>query len=277
MASCTIGFIGGGNMAASMIGGLIANQWPAEKIIVSDPTAETRNKLQQQFSITTADNNQQVAEQADVIVLAIKPQIMQQVCLALAESLSQKQSVVISIAAGITCSALKSWLGDSISLVRVMPNTPALLGVGISGLYAQGTSAEQKALAIEVMSSAGEVVEVEQESLIDSVTAISGSGPAYFFLLMEAMEKTAQQLGLNQQQAAQLVQATANGAAQMAKQTGLDAAELRRRVTSPGGTTAAAINQFIDEDFIGLVDRALHAAEKRSIEMGEQFANQETL
>ncbi len=263
-------FIGGGNMAISLIAGLLANQHPADKISVAEPDADKRQQLEQQFNIQTyADNNSAIA-QADVLILAIKPQIMQAVCKQAAEAVAQSKPLIISIAAGIRSTDIDRWLGGQNALVRCMPNTPSLLQLGASGLFANAACSDaQKQLADNILAAVGISLWVDSEEQLDAVTAVSGSGPAYFFLLIEAMQAAGEKLGLSADTAQKLSIQTALGAATMAKQSDVSAAELRARVTSKGGTTAAAIEHFQQHDFEPLVEAALSAARNRAIELAD--------
>jgi len=270
MSHPRIAFIGAGNMAASLIGGLLAQGIPASHIRASDPGAEQRAKIAAEHGIALFADNAEAILDADVIVLATKPQVLKDVCLALAPSLQDGQ-LLLSIAAGISCASLGNWLGAR-PIVRCMPNTPALLRQGVSGLYANAhVSPAQRALAEQLLSAVGIALWLENEQQIDAVTAVSGSGPAYFFLLIEAMTAAGEQLGLPKAIAAQLTLQTALGAAHMAVASDVDAAELRRRVTSPNGTTEAAIKTFQAGGFAELVEQALSAAAKRSAELAEQL------
>lgn len=270
MSNPIIAFVGAGNMAASLIGGLRAQGVAANAIRASEPGTEQRTRLQQEHGISTFANNADAIEGADLIVLAVKPQIMKAVCLDLAAHLAPTQ-VIISIAAGISCASLENWLGER-PVVRCMPNTPALLRQGVSGLFANPrVSAAQKAQAEQVLSAVGLALWLDSEAQIDAVTAVSGSGPAYFFLLIEAMTEAGEKLGLPRETAAQLSIQTALGAARMASESDVDAAELRRRVTSPNGTTEAAIKTFQAGGFEALVQQALNAAANRSTELAEQL------
>jgi len=270
MSSTRIAFIGAGNMAASLIGGLRAQGVEADSIRASDPGAETRGKIAAEHGITVFADNSEAVEGADVVLIAVKPQAMKAVCEALRPSLKPNQ-LVVSIAAGITCASMKNWLGEQ-PIVRCMPNTPALLRQGVSGLYAtEQVNEEQRAQAEQLLSAVGIALWLEEEQQLDAVTAVSGSGPAYFFLLIEAMTAAGVKLGLPREVAAQLTQQTALGAALMATGSDVDAAELRRRVTSPAGTTEAAIKSFQAGGFEALVETALTAAAHRSAEMAEQL------
>ena len=270
MSNTRIAFIGAGNMATSLIGGLRAQGVDAALIRASDPGAEQRAKVAAEHGIELFADNAQAIEGADVVLIAVKPQMMKAVCEALRPSLKPGQ-LVVSIAAGITCASMNKWLGEH-PIVRCMPNTPALLRQGVSGLYATArVSSEQREQAGHLLSAVGIVLWLDDEKQLDAVTAVSGSGPAYFFLLIEAMTAAGEKLGLPRETAAQLTLQTALGAALMATGSDVDAAELRRRVTSPAGTTEAAIKSFQAGGFEALVETALTAAAHRSAEMAEQL------
>ncbi|MFL1515719.1 pyrroline-5-carboxylate reductase [Pseudomonas prosekii] len=270
MSKTRIAFIGAGNMAASLIGGMRAKGLDAAHILASDPGADTRARVSAEHGIEVFADNAEAIEGADVVVLAVKPQAMKAVCEAIRPSLKSHQ-LVVSIAAGITCASMKNWLGAQ-PIVRCMPNTPALLRQGVSGLYATAeVDAEQRQQAQELLSAVGLALWLDEEQQLDAVTAVSGSGPAYFFLLIEAMTAAGVKLGLPADIAAQLTVQTALGAAHMAVASDVDAAELRRRVTSPAGTTEAAIKSFQANGFEALVEKALGAAAQRSAEMAEQL------
>jgi len=270
MSKTRIAFIGAGNMAASLIGGLRAQGLDATLIRASDPGADTRAKISAEHGIETFADNVQAVDGADVVVLAVKPQAMKAVCEALRPALTQSQ-VVVSIAAGITCASMAAWLGER-PIVRCMPNTPALLRQGTSGLYANAlVNEEQRGQAEQLLSAVGLALWLDEEQQLDAVTAVSGSGPAYFFLLMEAMTAAGEKLGLPRETAEKLTLQTALGAAHMAVASDVDAAELRRRVTSPAGTTEAAIKSFQANGFEALVEKALGAAAHRSAELAEQL------
>ncbi len=272
-------FIGGGNMATSLIGGLIAQGHPADSISVSDPNESQRSELEQKFSIKTFSDCAPAMENADIVVLAVKPQIMKTVAsdVAIAGKQSAKQPLFVSIAAGINLFSLQTWLGQEQAIVRCMPNTPSLIQLGASGLFAnEHTSIVQKNLAETVLKAAGIVQWVQSEAEIDAVTAVSGSGPAYYFLLMEAMIDAGVDLGLSRETASELTIQTAIGAAQMAKESDVDVAELRRRVTSPGGTTEQAINTFEGAHLRDIVKAALNSANRRSGELAELLGEPQT-
>ncbi|MDP1520852.1 pyrroline-5-carboxylate reductase [Porticoccus litoralis] len=266
-------FIGGGNMATSLIGGLVDKGYPANAITATDPLEASRLKLAQSFGINTSDNNPQACADADVILLAVKPQVMKSVLQGLAGALNHRP-LIISIAAGISMDSLAGWLGGELPIVRCMPNTPALVQTGASGLYANSqVSAEQKALAEQILQAVGIVCWLENEADIDVVTAVSGSGPAYYFLVMEIMQRIGEELGLPEEVARQLTLQTALGAARMALESDVDSAELRRRVTSPGGTTQRAIETFESGDLEALFRKAMNGAAERAREMASELAD----
>lgn len=272
MSNTRIAFIGAGNMAASLIGGLRTQGVAADRIRASDPGAETRERIAREQGIEVFADNAEAVKHADVILLAVKPQMMKAVCQALASALTPDQ-LIVSVAAGITSASMKAWLGER-PIVRCMPNTPALLRKGVSGLYATDeVSHAQRQQAEALLAAVGIALWVDQERQLDAVTAVSGSGPAYFFLLMEAMTAAGEKLGLPRATAEQLALQTSLGAALMATGSDVDAAELRRRVTSPAGTTEAAIKSFQAAGFEGMVETALKAAADRSAEMAEQLGN----
>lgn len=267
-----IAFIGGGNMATSLIGGLVADHYPADHITVSDPTADRRNWLEQQFGVRTTGDNGEAAAQADVVVLAVKPQVLREVIGELSATLSETKPLVVSIAAGVREPDISRWLGYDGPVVRCMPNTPSLLQSGVSALYPNArVDSGQRDMAESILRAAGSVVWIDDESLMNTVTAISGSGPAYFFRMMEAMEEAAVSRGLDREKARLLVIETALGAARMALESDDDPGTLRQNVTSKGGTTAAALEAFEAGGLAELVDRAVGAAHDRSIELGDQL------
>ena len=274
MNNTTLTFIGGGNMASSLIGGLIADGWDPARIRVADSSTQRLQQLAEQFPITTTTSNSDAADQANVIVLAVKPQIIKSVAQELANIVSQQQPLVISIAAGIPAAALGNWLGKSAAIVRTMPNTPAMVQSGATALYANASvSEEQRSTAESILRAVGIAIWVENEAQMDAVTALSGSGPAYFFLFMEALQAAGQELGLPESTARLLALQTAFGAAKMALESNEDAATLRRQVTSPGGTTEYAIRTFQEGGFETLVSKALLAAAERSRELAAEFGN----
>lgn len=263
-----IAFIGGGNMARSLIGGLIAQGHDPANLHVAEPVSELREALHRDFAVQVHATADAAAMSSATWVLAVKPQVMRDVCRILSTMASAHSPLVVSIAAGITTTQLARWFGTALPIVRTMPNTPALLRAGITGLHANGeVSKEQRARADALMHAAGPTIWLEDESLMDAVTAVSGSGPAYLFLLAEAMQSAAEAEGLAPGQARVLVAQTMFGAARMLNESHETAAELRRRVTSPKGTTEAAINTFEAGGFRPLVKDAIHAARIRGAEL----------
>lgn len=272
MKTKTIGFIGGGNMATSLIRGLIASGHSPRQIWVSDTSAELLNAHADRLHVNTARDNATVVNEAEVVVLAIKPQVLREVALEIAPLLKHKHVLMVSIAAGIGQRSLALWLGGDTAIVRCMPNTPALVLTGATALHANANvNDEQKDLAENILRAVGLTLWVDDEAELDTVTAVSGSGPAYFFLLMEAMEAAALQMGLDERSARLLIQQTALGAAKIALESADSPAQLRARVTSPGGTTQRAVETFQQGGFEALVSKALHAARDRSVEMAKQL------
>ena len=275
MKQLNLGFVGAGNMASSLIAGLCADGYGPDKICASDLDAEKLDSLASRFGIKTSSNNQAVAEKSQILVLAVKPQSLREVALGIAATVQRCRPLIISLAAGVTEADIDRWLGGGNDIVRCMPNTPALVKTGATALHGNDNiSAEQRSRAEAIMRAVGLGVWVDREELLDTVTALSGSGPAYFFLLMEAMEETAVRLGLEPATARLLTQQTALGSARLAMESDESPATLRGRVTSPGGTTEAAIGMFENAGFRNLVLEAIRAAEKRasslSAELGEE-------
>lgn len=267
-----LAFIGAGNMATALISGLRARGVGGAHIVAADPNSEALRRLSEQFGVLQADNAGAVRD-ASVVVLAIKPQLMRAAALQLAPHLKHSRPLVISVAAGIPHAALSGWLGPQIVVIRTMPNRPALHGCGATGLYAPPqVGSEHRELAQTIMSAVGAAVWVQQESQLDTVTALSGSGPAYFFLLMEALEAAARARGLPADIAHQLTLETAYGAAHMARHATESLATLREQVTSKGGTTAAALQIFEAAGFRDIVAQAVAAADHRSAELAAEHA-----
>ncbi len=263
----TIAFIGAGNMASSIIGGLTQSGYPANKIHAADPSDDNRVKVGTAYGVSTFTNNAEAVKQADVVVLAVKPQIMQSVCEALREHLDD-DCLVMSIAAGITCANMSQWLSDSTPIVRCMPNTPAQVGLGASGLFATAQVSEaQKHHAETILGAVGITRWVTSEALIDSVTAISGSSPAYFFLFIEAMVDAGVELGLDKHSATELAIQSALGAATLAQQSEDDIVTLRQKVTSPKGTTEQAIKVLEENGLRDTVKQAMQACAQRATEL----------
>lgn len=269
MNNSNIAFIGAGNMATSLIMGLLNKGATPSRIAAYDIDADKLSELRTQCGIRTG-TLADIAKTADVIVLAVKPQVMEQVCGTLKPLLPATGCVVISIAAGIPLHKFEAWLGAQQAIVRCMPNTPALVSEGATGLFANAnTSAAQAALAESILAAVGICSWLESEEAINAVTALSGSGPAYYFLMMEAMEQAAVKMGLSAEMARAFTIQTALGAAKLAAASDVAPDELRRRVTSPGGTTEAAIKSFEAEGFRAIVEHALCAAHKRSVELAD--------
>jgi pyrroline-5-carboxylate reductase len=267
-----LAFIGGGNMAAALIGGLIKRGLPAERVVVADPSEAQLQRLVRDYGVTTAPDNTGAVKHAEVVILAVKPQQMRAVALGLAPHLDEPPPLVISVAAGIPHAALARWFGPRIAVIRTMPNRPALNGFGATGLFAPaGVGAANRALAEMIMAAVSATVWVEHESQMDTVTALSGSGPAYFFLFMEALEAAAHERGLPPDVAHQLTLETALGAAQMARQSTDSLATLREQVTSKGGTTAAALAVLDAAGLRAIVAHAVAAADRRSAELAAEY------
>jgi pyrroline-5-carboxylate reductase len=263
-----IAFIGGGNMARSLIGGLIARGHAPEALRVAEPVETLREALAGDFGVRARPHGAEAADGAGIWLLAVKPQVMRGVCESLAALAQAQRPLVVSIAAGITTELIDRWLGGDQAVVRSMPNTPALLGAGATGLYANTrVSPAQRTAAEALMQAAGLTAWIPDESLMDAVTAVSGSGPAYAFLLAEAMQASGEAQGLAPETARVLVLQTLLGAARMLSESGEPAAVLRQRVTSPGGTTQAAVETFEAGGFRELVGQAIAAATRRGREL----------
>ena len=266
----TIAFIGGGNMARSLVGGLVARGRAARDIRVAEPVAELRDGLARDFGVQVFDDNTRAVADAPTWVLAVKPQVLRGVCEALAPVAQATRPLIVSIAAGITTAQLDRWLGGGLPIVRTMPNTPALLGAGVTGLFANARvddAGRQRTQAL--LAAAGETVWIDDEARMDAVTAVSGSGPAYVFLLAEALQAAGEAEGLSAEAARTLALQTILGAGRMLVEGDAPAEELRRRVTSPNGTTHAAIETFEAGGFRDLVARAVHAAAVRGKELSD--------
>ena len=272
MNELQIAFVGAGNMATSIIGGLIEQGTPAGNLRASDPFPESLQRLQQTAAIVTSTDNSEVVAGADVVILAVKPQVMAKVTRDISAAVSVANALVISIAAGITIASLRAGLGEATAIVRCMPNTPALLREGATALYAnEATSEQQRQDAGDILAAVGSVCWVEHEQQLDAVTALSGSGPAYFFLFMEAMTEAGTHLGLDAATAHALALQTGLGACRMAVEGDVDLPELRRRVTSPGGTTERALQSFEAANLHGIVEAAMRAALDRAREMAREL------
>ncbi|WP_117233802.1 pyrroline-5-carboxylate reductase [Vibrio maerlii] len=272
MTPRNIAFIGAGNMVRSIVAGLVGSGYPAEHITATAPSETRRLPLEQDYGIKTTSDNVQAASNADVVVLSVKPQMMEDVCKPL-QAIDFNGKLVISIAAGICAKRLNGMLATELNLVRVMPNTPSLINKGMSGLYAvEAVSQQDRAFAASLMEAVGKVAWVEQESGINGIIAAAGSAPAYFFLFMEAMQQEAIAQGFDAETARTLVQQSAIGAAEMvAANPETDLATLRAQVTSKGGTTAEAIRTFQDNQLPEIVSKAMKAAVSRAEEMEKLF------
>lgn len=269
-----ITFIGGGNMARSLISGLLANGVSPQQIRVVDPNDEQRQQIAHMNVATYANQSEAVAG-SDVIVLAVKPQVMSQVAQDLTDFTQRTKPLIVSIAAGIRCDDLGRWLGGNVAIVRTMPNTPAMVQSGATGLFANTqVTAAQKGQAESIMRAVGITLWVNEETQLDAVTALSGSGPAYFFLMMEAMMAAGEKLGLDTKTSRLLTVQTAFGAAKMAIESKVDPATLRAQVTSPNGTTERAINTFAQNNFETTVMNAMQAAQTRATELAQELGAQ---
>ncbi len=270
-----IGFIGAGNMAYALIKGLLNNGFDANQINISDPNEELLLNRESELKVTTYPDNTALLSNSDIIFFAVKPQVLSSVCLEL-KGVVKSKHLFVSIVAGIRSSDINRWLGGNFSLIRTMPNTPALFQSGVTGLFAnEDVDNEQKSLVESILSSVGECFWVNEEKLIDAITAISGSGPAYFFLLMESMKQAGMALGLDEETANSLSIQTAYGASLMANKTGKDSRTLRTEVTSPNGTTQSAIESFQDQNFEGIVANATRAAYDRARELSNELGDAE--
>jgi pyrroline-5-carboxylate reductase len=267
-----ITYVGGGNMTRALAGGMLAAGYEAGHVIISEPLAEHRVSLAKELPGTVIlESNEDAVRDAECIVFAVKPQILCDVCKPLAARVQQTRPLIISIAAGVRARDIEAWLGGNLPVVRVMPNQPALLRLGISGLYAnEHTSEQQLRAATNIVSTTGPVIKVGSEKDIDTVTAVSGTGPAYFYLLVDMLVKVAVDLGLDYDDALTLVLETARGAGEMAEQSGETMDSLIARVRSPGGTTAAAFDYLDATDFRDIFMAAVVAARDRAVKLADQ-------
>lgn len=265
-----ISFIGAGNMSKAIIGGLVSKEYPADKITASNRSIEKLDLLKSTFNINITLNNQEAVDNADILVLAVKPQLMQEVCQNLQIN---DHTIVVSIAAGLPISRLQVFLNGNKKIVRVMPNTPSAIGMGMSGIYATAEVSKNELAEVDnVMQSVGKTIIVENESDINTVIAAAGSSPAYFFLIAESMQKCAMDMGLTKQQARALVEQAMLGSAKlMQHESSLELSELRHQVTSKGGTTAKAIESLQNDNIEKIFANAMQAAITRAEEMSSQF------
>ncbi len=267
-----IGFIGAGNMARSLAGGLLKNGWRKEQLILSDPDVNQRKGVETVLGLTVYADNNEVAGKADILVLAVKPQFLKTAATEIAGTVQKKRPLVISVAAGVRLEDLERWLGGGLAIVRVMPNTAALIGSGASGMYANPLVDEvMRDQAESILRAVGVAVWVTDESQLDVVTALSGSGPAYFFLVMETLERAAIDHGLDPETARLLTLETAFGAAKMALEGAEEPSQLRARVTSPGGTTEQAVKVLEDGGIHRLFNQAVRAAVVRARELADML------
>lgn len=274
MKTTPIAFIGAGNMATSLIGGLIADGYSPAHITVTDFDLTRTQALQQRLLVQRADSNSQAVRQAEVVVLCVKPQSMHAVCAEIADATRAHRPLLISIAAGIRTSSIAQWIAPGLAIIRAMPNTPALVGCGATALFATAdVKAAQREQAEALLRAVGCVAWVDAEALMDPVTALSGSGPAYFFYLMEAMEQTGRELGLPAEVSRLLTLQTALGAAKMALESDVDLATLRRNVTSPGGTTERALHILESQQTSAAIADAMRAATQRARELADLFGS----
>ena len=263
-----IAFIGGGNMARSLIGGLLKTGVASSAISVAEPRAEARQDLGREFGVACFAESHLAAADAEVLLLAVKPQIMPSLHAELRDSLQRHRPLLISIAAGVRVDQLERWFGHGLPIVRCMPNTPALIGAGATGLYANHrVSPPQRAQAQHILDAVGQTRWIDDERLMDTVTAVSGSGPAYFFALVEALEDAAVAQGMPRETARALAAQTCLGAGRMMVESGEDPGVLRQRVTSPHGTTQAALESFAADGLARITSRAVAAATRRGEEM----------
>ena len=271
MSHLELTVLGAGNMGRALIGGLLRRGMRAEQITVGESQEGARATLSRELGITAIADNAAAVRKADLIVIAVKPQDAGAVLAPLATELKQRSPVVLSVAAGVRIQALQSWCGAGVPVIRAMPNRPALVGAGVTGLYAPATvDASQRAIAAQIMQSVGEVVWVATEDALDVVTALSGSGPAYFFLLAEAMAQSGVDLGLPMDTSRRLAIATLHGAGLLAQGSDGDLARLRAEVTSKGGTTEAALRILQTAGFNELIGRAVAGATHRGRELADQ-------
>jgi pyrroline-5-carboxylate reductase len=274
MNSPRIGFVGGGNMARALIGGLIGRGTAASQLSVGEPAAAAREALARDFKVRVSADNRTAIDGCGLVIVAVKPQQAAAVLKALAPQLTGAQTVLVSVAAGIQIASLSAWVGVEVPVIRAMPNRPALIGAGVTGMFAEGAvTMEHRRLAEQTLQAAGQTVWVARESDLDIVTALSGSGPAYFFLLAELMMQAAIAQGLAPEAARLFAVGTLQGSGALARLSDGDLVRLREEVTSKGGTTEAALSTFAAADLRGIVERAMQAAAQRSRELAASFGD----
>jgi pyrroline-5-carboxylate reductase len=271
-----IAIIGAGNMGSSLLGGLLTHGYPPQKICIADPGTEKLRPLQEKFHVEISTDNITAVKTASTVIIAVKPQIFRQVSQEIAPTAQQQKPLIISIAAGISTTQIENMTGKGLSIVRCMPNTPALIGCGASALFANPhVSTQQRSTAERIFRTAGITVWLEEEKQMDIVTALSGSGPAYFFLFMEALQQAGEQLGLNPEIARSLTVQTAYGAAKMALESDKNVIELRKAVTSPAGTTERAIQVLEKAEIRDIIMNTLLAAQQRAQELGRENTDEQ--
>ncbi|PWW35818.1 pyrroline-5-carboxylate reductase [Idiomarina loihiensis] len=268
-----IAFIGAGNMTQSIVGGMCKSGYPADKVWVSNPSDAKLEKMKSELGVNTSNDNLEVVNNADAIVLSVKPQLMAEVCAHLRENVHNlTDKLIITIAAGIRIPKYREYLGENIRIIRVMPNTPSLVGQGMSGLVTDYSVDEaDKNFVTEAFNGVGETLWVSDEDQLDILGAVAGSGPAYFFEFMDSLAKAATELGFDAEKARAMVQQTCLGAAQMAKESELSLEDLRKQVTSKGGSTAKGVEAYQDSDLHGISGKAVKAAVNRNQEMAKLF------
>jgi pyrroline-5-carboxylate reductase len=272
MSEATVGFLGAGNLTRALIAGLLSNQFDPKKIWAADPDREKLQNLQRQFNIQASQHNLQVLEHADIILLAVKPVHLHELCTEIRSQVLQRQPLLISVAAGATISLLQKWLGSYQTIMRVMPNTPAMVGAGATGLYANlEVSSEQKNIAEAIFRAVGITVWAENENQLDLICAVSGCGPGYTFLMMEAIQEAAQRGGISEKSARLLTAQTFLGAARLALESELPLSELRRQVTSLKGATETAVTILEEAHLRDLLIEAITGAQTRCLEIAEEL------
>lgn len=266
-----IGFIGAGNMASAIIRGMVENGFKGSQIGVADLNQSLLDTLKEDVGVATFDTNSALMDFADIIILAVKPQVMTTVLTQIKASYNTERHLMVSVAAGISIQGIQQDIGNNnAAVVRVMPNTPSLIGEGMSGLYAnEFCSPDQKEMVEHIMAAVGQVLWLDEEDKIHAVTAISGSGPAYYFHFMEAMIAAAIEYGIDRESATKLVLQTAKGAAHLAISSSDDVTQLRKKVTSPGGTTEQGVNSMKESGLDDIVKKGMNAARDRSVELGK--------
>lgn len=275
MTDSGLAFIGGGNMTRAIAGGMLDGNFDARRLSISEPSADARVTLAKAFpGALICDDNNRVAANAATVVLAVKPQVLREVCRQLQDTVQTSKPLIVSIAAGVRSDDIENWLGGKLAVVRIMPNQPALVRLGVSAVFANTrTSDQERARARDIMAAVGSVIEVGSEAEIDAATAVSGSGPAYFFLLIDMLAQTACALGIDADAAKTLAVETARGAAELARTADDDMDALIARVRSPGGTTAAALDSLDSHNVRAIFAEAITAARNRAVELADAAHN----